>query len=457
MPPMVLFESKDLTNIQPNGATVAGEVKVLGSSPITQHGHVWSETAGVDLTKAGDSKTELGELKAVGTFNSNLTGLAAGKTYYVKAYATNAEGTGYSEELTFNTSQMPPALTFVSNDISAIAQTTATASATLTGLGSVPIIQRGHVWSLTPNPTLTTASVGKTELGTASATGKFSSSLTGLTAERTYYVRAYVYTATDTVYTNLLTLATLGDLNLSSTSIGENSAKGTAVGILSTAGGSDFSYALVSGDGSDDNGSFEVGGNLLKTKTVLDFETKTSYKIRVQSSKGAQTFERAFVITVTNVNEQPTALALDKTSIAENSATGTQIGTFSTTDPDASDSHTYELAAGGADNASFQISGNVLQTKAALDYETDSVYNIKVSTKDAGNETFTKDFVIKVTNVNEQPTALSLSGLTIAENSATGTQVGTFSTTDVDAGDSHTYELVSGGADNARLKSTATR
>ena len=452
MPPTVLFEGKDLTNIQADGATVAGEVTVLGSSPITQHGHVWSETKGVDLTKAGDSKTELGELKAVGTFNSNLTGLEAGKTYYVKAYATNTEGTGYSAELEFNTNRALPALTFASADITAIAQTTATASATLTGLGSVPIIQRGHVWSLTPNPTLTTASVGKTELGTTSATGKFSSSLTGLTAERTYYVRAYVYTATDTVYTNLLTLATLGDLNLSSTSIGENSAVGTAVGILSTAGGSGFSYALVVGDGSGDNGSFEVGGNLLKTKTVLDFETKTSYKIRVQSSKGAQTFERAFIITVTNVNEKPTALALDKISIAENTSTGTQIGTFSTTDPDAGDSHTYSFADGGADNGSFQISGNVLQTKAALDYETDSVYQIKVSTKDAGNETLTKDFMIMVTNVNEAPTALALTSFTIPENAATGTQVGTFSTTDVDAGDSHTYELVSGGADNTNFE-----
>ena len=208
----------------------------------------------------------------------------------------------------------------------------------------------------------------------------------------------------------------------------------------------------MSGDGSDDNSSFEVGGNLLKTKTVLDFETKASYKIRVQSAKGAQTFQRAFVITVTNVNEKPTALSLNSLTIAENTSTGTQIGTFSTTDPDAGDSHTYSFADGGADNASFQISGNVLQTKAALDYETDSVYNIKVSTKDAGNLVLSQDFVIKVTNVNEAPTALALTSLTIAENSATGTQVGTFSTTDVDAGDSHTYELVSGGADNANFE-----
>ena len=231
------------------------------------------KTKGVDLDKAGDSKTELGELKAVGTFNSNLTGLTAGKTYYVKAYATNAEGTGYSAELEFNTNRALPALTFLSNDISAIGRTTATAAATLTIVGSVPIVQRGHVWSLTPNPTLTTASVGKTELGTASATGKFSSSLTGLTAERTYYIRAYVYTATDTVYTNQLTLATLGDVNLSATTIAENSAGGSTIGRLSTAGGEGFSYSLVGGDGADDNAAFQI--------TDLDVENRFRHNSRL--------------------------------------------------------------------------------------------------------------------------------------------------------------------------------
>ena len=40
MPPTVLLQAEDLTNIQADGATMAAEVKVLGSSPVTQHGHV---------------------------------------------------------------------------------------------------------------------------------------------------------------------------------------------------------------------------------------------------------------------------------------------------------------------------------------------------------------------------------------------------------------------------------
>ena len=173
-------------------------------------------------------------------------------------------------------------------------------------------------------------------------------------------------------------------------------------------------------------------------------------------SKSSQSFERAFMIVVTNVNEPPSALNTTNLTVAENSPSGTIIGGFSTTDPDAGDTHTYEFASGGADNASFQIDGIVLKTKAALDYEDDSVYQIKVSSKDASNLVLSRDLTIKVTNVNEKPTALALTKTTIAENSPSGTQIGTFNTTDPDTGDIHTYEFASGGVDNASFEIDGT-
>ena len=45
---------------------------------------------------------------------------------------------------------------------------------------------------------------------------------------------------------------------------------------------------------------------------------------------------------------------------------GTTVGTLSTTDPDAGNTFTYTLATGGADNGSFQIVGNTVQTAASL-------------------------------------------------------------------------------------------
>jgi gliding motility-associated-like protein len=68
--------------------------------------------------------------------------------------------------------------------------------------------------------------------------------------------------------------------------------------------GDTFTYALVSGTGSTDNASFTISGTTLRTAAVFDFETKSSYSVRVRvTDAGGLTFERALTITVTDVNE----------------------------------------------------------------------------------------------------------------------------------------------------------
>ena len=58
----------------------------------------------------------------------------------------------------------------------------------------------------------------------------------------------------------------------------EGAAVGTLVGTFSTSGdpeaGQTFSYSLVSGDGSADNGKFTIDGNQLKIAVVPDFATQ---------------------------------------------------------------------------------------------------------------------------------------------------------------------------------------
>ena len=63
----------------------------------------------------------------------------------------------------------------------------------------------------------------------------------------------------------------------------------------------------------------------LKTAAVFDYETKTSYSIRVRTTdQGGLYYEEAFTITVTNVNETaPTDISLSSSSVAENQAIGT--------------------------------------------------------------------------------------------------------------------------------------
>ncbi|GJM28772.1 MAG: hypothetical protein DHS20C17_14070 [Cyclobacteriaceae bacterium] len=157
----------------------------------------------------------------------------------------------------------------------------------------------------------------------------------------------------------------------------------------------------------------------------------------------------AVTVIITAPNAAPLDIILSNSTVAENQASGTVVGTFTTIDLDVGDTHTYTLVSGtgDTDNGSFSIVGDQLQTAAVLDFESGSSLSIRVQTEDATAETFQKEFIITVTDENEAPTDMVLSSSTVAENQASGTTVGTLSTTDPDAGDTHTYTLVSGTGD----------
>ncbi len=240
------------------------------------------------------------------------------------------------------------------------------------------------------------------------------------------------------------------DISLSSASVAENLPVGTTVATLSTTdpdAGNTFTYSLVSGTGGTDNASFSISSSTLLTAASFNYQLKNYYSIRLRATdQGGLWFEKAFTISVTSVNDTPTDISLSSTSIAENQPAGTTVGTLSATDPDTGDTLSYTLASGtgSSNNASFQIVGNQLQTAAPFDYESQSNYLIRVRTTDQGGLWFEKAFVIAVTNVNEAPTNLALSSTTVTENQPSGAAVGTFSSTDPDAGDTFTYLLISG-------------
>jgi hypothetical protein len=238
------------------------------------------------------------------------------------------------------------------------------------------------------------------------------------------------------------------NITLSSNIIVENQPAGTTVGIFATTdvdGGPTYTYTLVSGIGSTNNGSFTITGNTLKTNAVFDHETKSSYSIRVQTDDGrGAIYQKVFTINVTNVNEAPTNITLSKSNIAENKPVGTVVATFTTTDVDGGPTYTYMLVSGegDSDNVSFTIVGSTLKTNALFNYETKSSYSILVRTNDGHGGTFERQFTIDVTDVNEAPTNITLSSSSIAENQPSGTEIGTFTTTDEDGGPTYTYRLV---------------
>ncbi|MBE0638110.1 MAG: HYR domain-containing protein, partial [Bacteroidales bacterium] len=92
-----------VTSITGSSASSGGNVTDDGGAAVTARGVCWNTTG--TPTIAG-SHTSDGT--GLGSFSSSITGLSAGTTYYVRAYATNTNGTGYGSQLSFTTSSSPP-------------------------------------------------------------------------------------------------------------------------------------------------------------------------------------------------------------------------------------------------------------------------------------------------------------------------------------------------------------
>ena len=84
-------------------------------------------------------------------------------------------------------------------EVSSLTQTTCKSGGTITSDGGAAISARGVCWSTSPNPTI---SDRKTSDGTG--TGTFTSSIAGINADSTYYVRAYATNAAGTAYGNIV-------------------------------------------------------------------------------------------------------------------------------------------------------------------------------------------------------------------------------------------------------------
>jgi gliding motility-associated-like protein len=170
-----------------------------GTLAITESGVVYNIAGTPTIT---DGKVSNGPL-ASGPINSNITGLNAGITYHVRAYATSESGnTVYGADLSFTTDP-PVAPILTTAAITNILSHKATSGGTITDSGGVFIAARGIVWKAGSNPTLAD---NKTINGQWS--GSFTSLMTNLAPSTNYCVRAYATNSVGTGYGNELCFTT---------------------------------------------------------------------------------------------------------------------------------------------------------------------------------------------------------------------------------------------------------
>lgn len=86
------------SNVTLNTAICGGNITSDGGSTITARGVCWSTN---NTPTISDSKSTDGS--GTGGFTSNIAGLIPNTTYYVRAYATNSDGTSYGNAISFKT------------------------------------------------------------------------------------------------------------------------------------------------------------------------------------------------------------------------------------------------------------------------------------------------------------------------------------------------------------------
>lgn len=96
--PPTVASTTAVSNISKTTFTSGGNITTDFGNAITARGVCWSTSP--TPTTAGSKTTESG---TTGTFSSNVTGLNAGTLYYIRAYATNASGTSYGNQVTVRT------------------------------------------------------------------------------------------------------------------------------------------------------------------------------------------------------------------------------------------------------------------------------------------------------------------------------------------------------------------
>jgi len=158
---------------------LSGYVLSDGGSSVTSRGVCWSISENPSIS---GSKTTEGS--GLGSFSTEIRELMPLTKYYVRSYAQNRAGTGYSKVTSFTTGRYEVRLS--TQNITSITDNTAVSGGEVTAETGAIITARGVCWGKTMPPTLAD---NKTADGTGP--GKFSSNITGLEPGTTYYVASY--------------------------------------------------------------------------------------------------------------------------------------------------------------------------------------------------------------------------------------------------------------------------
>ncbi|MBQ2906436.1 MAG: carboxypeptidase regulatory-like domain-containing protein [Bacteroidales bacterium] len=300
-PESPIVTTADVTDITQTTAVSGGNVTDDGGAAVTARGVCWSTSQNPTIS---DNHTSDGN--GTGSFTSNLTNLTANTTYYVRAYATNENGTSYGEQKSFTTLQNIELPTVTTADVTDITQTTAVSGGNVTDDGGAAVTARGVCWSKDPNPTIDNSFISN-----GNGTGSFTIEISGLTSATTYYIRAYATNSEGTSYGEQKSFTTLQYIQLPTvtTTIVTNvtSTTATSGGNVTDDGGATVTARGVCWSTSpdptiDDNKTTDGNGTGAFTSQLTNLTHSTTYYIRAYAtnSEGTSYGEQKYFSTLSD-------------------------------------------------------------------------------------------------------------------------------------------------------------
>lgn len=192
-------ETVAVDSITMSSATVEGNVTNDGGSAVTDRGICFGI---YDNPTLSDSIRHAGT--GVGPFTCEMSNLSNATTYYIRAFATNSEGTSYGRLITIRTKEHPVLASVATGEVTNISINTASCSGNVTNDGGAEVTERGICYGLSENPSLSD-SVRYAGTGT----GRFTCEMTNLNNATTYYVRAFATNSEGTSYGEIATFRTI--------------------------------------------------------------------------------------------------------------------------------------------------------------------------------------------------------------------------------------------------------
>ncbi|MBQ3709445.1 MAG: hypothetical protein II887_01940 [Bacteroidales bacterium] len=197
-------ETVGVDNITMITATVEGNVINDGGSAVTERGICYSIYENPTLS---DSIRRAGT--GIGRFTCEMTNLTNATTYYIRAFATNSEGTSYGEVVTMRTVEHPMLATVTTDEVSDITINTAVCGGNVLNDGFAEVTERGICYATHQEPTVFDYKVAGGE-----GLGLFQCRMSGLEMLTTYYVRAYAKNNEGYAYGNEVSFVTADETYL---------------------------------------------------------------------------------------------------------------------------------------------------------------------------------------------------------------------------------------------------